>query len=89
VTAGSILFRHPAGDLLIDTGKSSYFAEEISIDPFWLRWKLQFPLKPDVPLPEMLRREGEDPAKLRWAILSHVSSRPRGRLDGPAAPRAP
>src|SRR5256886_14313636 len=24
-----------------------------------------------VPLPDLLRRIGEDPAKLRWAILSH------------------
>lgn len=75
MTAGSILVKHPAGDLLIDAGNSSHFAQDVSIYPFWLRLKLQSlagQLNPDAPLPEMLRRAGEDPAKLRWAILSHV-----------------
>lgn len=75
MTAGSILVRHPAGDLLIDTGNSSHFNQDVGIYPFWLRLKLESlagQLNPDVPLPEMLRRAGEDPAKLRWAILSHV-----------------
>lgn len=75
MTAGSILVRHPAGDLLIDAGNSSHFNQDVGIYPFWLRLKLESlagQLNPDVPLPEMLRRAGEDPAKLRWAILSHV-----------------
>src|SRR5215472_4281560 len=75
MTAGSILVRHPAGDLLIDAGNSSHFAQEVSVYPFWLRLKLESlagQLNPEVPLPEMLRRAGEDPARLRWAILSHV-----------------
>src|SRR5215470_807804 len=75
MTAGSILVRHPAGDLLIDAGNSSHFRQDVSIYPFWLRLKLQSlagQLNPEVPLPDMLRRVGEDPAKLRWAILSHV-----------------
>jgi len=75
MTAGGILVKHPAGDLLIDAGNSSHFSQEVSVYPFWLRWKLQSlagQLNPAVPLPEMLRRAGEDPAKLRWAILSHV-----------------
>src|SRR5579864_616849 len=75
MTAGSILVRHPAGDLLIDAGNSSHFARDVSIYPFWLRLKLRSlagQLGPEVPLPEALRQVGEDPAKLRWAILSHV-----------------
>jgi glyoxylase-like metal-dependent hydrolase (beta-lactamase superfamily II) len=75
MTAGSVLVRHPAGDLLIDSGNSSHFAQDVSIYPFWLRLKLQSlagQLNPEAPLPEMLRRAREDPAKLRWAILSHV-----------------
>jgi N-acyl homoserine lactone hydrolase len=75
MTAGSILVRHPAGDLLIDAGNSSHFKQDVSIYPFWLRLKLQSlagQLNPEAPLPEMLHRAGEDPAKLRWAILSHV-----------------
>jgi glyoxylase-like metal-dependent hydrolase (beta-lactamase superfamily II) len=75
MTAGSILVRHPAGDLLIDAGNSSRFSQDVSVYPFWLRLKLKSlagQLNPDVPLPELLRRAGENPAKLRWAILSHV-----------------
>jgi glyoxylase-like metal-dependent hydrolase (beta-lactamase superfamily II) len=75
MTAGSILVRHPAGDLLIDTGNSSHFNQDVSVYPFWLRLKLKSlagQLNPEVALPELLRRAGENPAKLRWAILSHV-----------------
>ncbi len=74
-TAGSILIRHPAGDLLIDTGNSSHFGDEVAVYPFLLRLKLKSlagELNPQVPLPDLLRRIGEDPAKLRWVILSHV-----------------
>ncbi len=74
-TAGSVLVRHPAGDLLIDTGSSSHYNQEISGFPFatWLKLKsLAGQLKPEVPLPDLLRRIGEDPAQLRWAILSHA-----------------
>jgi glyoxylase-like metal-dependent hydrolase (beta-lactamase superfamily II) len=75
MTAGSILVRHPAGDLLIDAGNSSHFAQDVSIYPLWLRLKLRSlagQLSPEVPLPQALRQVGEDPSKLRWAILSHV-----------------
>jgi N-acyl homoserine lactone hydrolase len=74
-TAGSILVRHPAGDLLIDTGNSSHFANEIRGYPFATWFKLKFlagQLNPEVPLPELLRRVKEDPARLRWVILSHA-----------------
>jgi glyoxylase-like metal-dependent hydrolase (beta-lactamase superfamily II) len=75
MTAGSILVRHPAGDLLIDAGNSSHFSQDVSVYPFWLRLKLKSlagQLNPEVPLPELLLRAGENPTKLRWAILSHV-----------------
>jgi glyoxylase-like metal-dependent hydrolase (beta-lactamase superfamily II) len=75
MTAGSVLVRHPAGDLLIDAGNSSHFSDDIKDYPFLLRLKLKSlagQLNPEVPLPELLRRAGEPPSKLRWAILSHV-----------------
>jgi N-acyl homoserine lactone hydrolase len=75
MTAGSILVRHPAGDLLIDAGNSSHFNHDVSVYPFWLRLKLHSlagQLNPDTPLPDLLRMVAENPAKLRWAILSHV-----------------
>jgi N-acyl homoserine lactone hydrolase len=74
-TAGSILVRHPAGDLLIDAGNSSHFSDEIRGFPLrrWLKLKLLAgQLGPETPLPQQLRRVGEDPAKLRWVILSHA-----------------
>jgi len=90
MTAGSILVRHPAGDLLIDTGSSSHYDQEISSYPFgtWLMLKLVAgQLKPPVPLPDMLRRAGEDPSKLRWAILSHVHlDHAGGLMDLPHLP---
>jgi glyoxylase-like metal-dependent hydrolase (beta-lactamase superfamily II) len=89
-TAGSILVKHPAGDLLIDTGNSSHFDDEIRSYPFgtWLKLKfLAGQLKPEVALPQLLRRVGEDPAKLRWAILSHVHlDHAGGLMDLPHLP---
>src|SRR5271165_7307202 len=74
-TAGRILVRHPAGDLLIDTGNSSHFDQEIRGYPFATWFKLRFlagQLKPETPLSELLRRMKETPARIRWAILSHA-----------------
>lgn len=89
-TAGSVLVRHPAGDLIIDTGSSSNYDQEISGYPFatWLKLKaLAGQLKPKVPLPDVLRRIGEDPSKLRWAILSHVHlDHAGGLMDLPPVP---
>jgi len=89
-TAGSVLIRHPAGDLLIDTGSSSHFDEEIRGYPFgiWLKLRsLAGQLTPKIPLPELLRRAGEDPAKVRWAILSHAHlDHAGGLMDLPPVP---
>jgi len=89
-TAGTVLVRHPAGDLLIDTGSSRHYDQEISVYPFatWLKLKaLAGQLKPKVPLPDLLRRIGEDPAKLRWAILSHAHlDHAGGLMDLPPLP---
>jgi len=89
-TAGSVLVRDPAGDLLIDTGNSSHFDDEIRGFPFgtWLKLKsLAGELKPESPLPQLLRQIGEDPAKLRWAILSHVHlDHSGGLMDLPPLP---
>jgi glyoxylase-like metal-dependent hydrolase (beta-lactamase superfamily II) len=89
-TAGSILFRHPAGDLLIDTGNSSHFNDEIRGYPLGTWFKVRFlagQLKPEVPLSEMLRRVKEDPARLRWVILSHTHlDHSGGLMDLPRLP---
>jgi glyoxylase-like metal-dependent hydrolase (beta-lactamase superfamily II) len=70
-----VLVKHPAGDLLIDTGNSSHFDDEIRGFPLLTWLKLRFlagQLKAKNPLPPALRQAGEDPATLRWVILSHV-----------------
>jgi glyoxylase-like metal-dependent hydrolase (beta-lactamase superfamily II) len=89
-TAGSILVRHPAGDLLIDTGNSSHFNDEIRDYPFGTWLKLRFlagQLTPKIPLPELLRQVKEDPAKLRWVILSHAHlDHAGGLMDLPRVP---
>jgi len=89
-TTGSVLVRHPAGDLLIDAGNSSHFDDEIRGFPFrtWLKLKLLAgELKVKSPLPQLLRQIGEDPSKLRWAILSHVHlDHAGGLMDLPPLP---
>ena len=89
-TAGTILVKHPQGDVLIDTGNSMHFDEEISGYPFWTRFKLKNlagQLAPDVPLPELLRLVGGEPTKLRWVILSHSHlDHAGGLMDLPRSP---
>ncbi len=89
-TAGSILVKHPAGDLLIDTGSSTHFNEEIHGYPFitWLKLRLLAgQLTPEISLQEVLRLAGEDPAQIRWAILSHVHlDHAGGLMDLPRVP---
>src|SRR5260370_18031113 len=73
-TAGSVLVRHSAGDLLIDTGNSSHFEEEIRSFPFltWLKLEsLAAHVKAASPLPEILRLAGADPATFLCVTLSH------------------
>ena len=90
MTAGSILVKHPNGDLLIDTGNSSHFDDEITGYPFFLRLKLRNiagQLNPEVPLPQLLRLVGGDPDKVRWVILSHVHlDHAGGLMDLPRVP---
>src|SRR6266404_5744306 len=90
MTAGSILVKHPVGDLLVDTGNSSHFDDEISGYPFLLRLTLKNlagQLNPEVPLPELMRLVGGDPAKIRWVILSHVHlDHAGGLMDLPRVP---
>ena len=90
MTAGSILVKHPAGDLLVDTGNSMHFDDEIEAYPFLLRFTLRNlagQLNPEVPLPELMRLVGGDPTKIRWVILSHTHlDHSGGLMDLPRAP---
>jgi N-acyl homoserine lactone hydrolase len=90
MTAGSILVKHPSGDLLIDTGNSTHFDDEIAGYPFLLRLKLKNlagQLNPEVSLPALMRLAGADPDKIRWVILSHVHlDHAGGLMDLPRVP---
>lgn len=90
MTAGTIVVKHPAGTLLIDTGNSMHFDEEVAGYPFWLHFKLERlagQLNPDVPLQELIRLVNEDPAKIRWVILSHAHlDHAGGLMDLPRLP---
>jgi N-acyl homoserine lactone hydrolase len=90
MTAGSILVKHPNGDLLIDTGNSSHFDDEISVYPFLLRFKLgnlAGRLTPEVSLPQLMRLVGGDQDKVRWIILSHTHlDHAGGLMDLPRLP---
>jgi glyoxylase-like metal-dependent hydrolase (beta-lactamase superfamily II) len=90
MTAGSILVKHPAGDLLIDTGNSMHFDDEIAAYPFLVRTMLKNlagRLSPEVPLPPLMRLVGGDPDKIRWVILSHVHlDHSGGLMDLPRVP---
>jgi N-acyl homoserine lactone hydrolase len=90
MTAGSILVKHPSGDLLIDTGNSTHFDDEIAGYPFLLRLKLKNlagQLNPEVSLPALMRLAGGDPDKIRWVILSHVHlDHAGGLMDLPRVP---
>ena len=87
-TAGSVLVRHPAGDLLIDTGNSSNFDDEIRGFPFgtWLKLRsLAGELKVESPLPQLLRQIGEDPDKRDYIVsnakMEATGWKPKFSLD--------
>jgi N-acyl homoserine lactone hydrolase len=90
MTAGSILVKHPSGDLLIDTGNSMHFDDEIAAYPFLLRIitkNIAGQLTPEVPIGELLRLVGGDPQKIRWVVLSHVHlDHAGGLMDLPRVP---
>ena len=87
-TGSSLLIRHPKGDLLVDAGNSSHFADEVAgyawRDRFWLR-ALPGALGPSLLLPAALTAAGADPAKVQLLIshahIDHVG----GLMDLPSA----
>ncbi len=89
-TASALLIRHPDGLLLVDGGNSSNFREEIRVYPRKdRRWLRLFPgnLRPRVPLAELLREAGVDPASLRWLLPTHAHlDHLGGFLDLPPTP---
>lgn len=74
ITIAGLLVHHPSGDVVVDVGNSSRFHEQIREQPFFSRqWLALVPGSNRVvhDAPEALRAAGQDPAVLRWVILSH------------------
>jgi N-acyl homoserine lactone hydrolase len=90
VTFSGLLIRHPKGDVLIDSGRSSHFVEEIETASFLPRQLLRSVQGGgDVvaSAPEALRRVGEDPLQLKAIVLSHIhGDHAGGIMDLPGTP---
>lgn len=74
-TASILVVRHPKGTVLIDTGKSFRLEEEkkelYPVDSVLVD-QIMAPLKDVAKAPEALQKVGEDPAKVKWILLTHV-----------------
>lgn len=74
-TTAGLLIRHPAGDVLVDTGNSSKFKEEVARYPFFRRLYLgqgAGKVKALTTPEEALKAAGADPAALKWVVISHA-----------------
>jgi N-acyl homoserine lactone hydrolase len=90
LTFSGLLIRHPKGDLLIEVGNSTHFTDEIDTSGFKAR-QLQKSFQGAgtrvMTAPEALKAIGEDPAKLRGIILSHLhADHAGGVMDLPNVP---
>lgn len=89
-TTAGLLIRHPAGDVLVDTGNSSRMKEEIARYPFFRRLYLgqgAGKVKVTATPAEAVKAAGADPAALKWVILSHAHlDHAGGLVDLAAAP---
>jgi N-acyl homoserine lactone hydrolase len=90
VTFSGLLIRHPQGDLLLDTGNSTHFSDELGTSGAFsslLQRFLQGGGTVVATAPEALRRAGEEPSLLRGIVLSHIhADHAGGVMDLPKTP---
>jgi N-acyl homoserine lactone hydrolase len=90
ITFSGLVIRHPRGDVVVDVGNSSHFADEIatsSLVPRLRQRLLQGSATLDARAPDALRSVGVDPSSLRAIALSHVhADHAGGALDLPGIP---
>ena len=90
ITYSGLLIRHPKGDVLLDAGNSSRFAEEIGTAGVTSRVLLRlYPGAGDrvASAPQALRAVGQDPARLFAIAISHVhADHVGGAMDIPGVP---
>ncbi|APR76337.1 Hypothetical protein A7982_01684 [Minicystis rosea] len=83
VTFSGLLVRHPQGHVLVDTGRSSHFSQELESAGFFSRQLLRSVQGGGdlvASAPDALRRVGEDPSRLGAIALSHIHGDHAGGL---------
>jgi N-acyl homoserine lactone hydrolase len=88
VTTSGLVIRHPRGDVVVDVGFSSHYADEIAEYPLARRlFYRMLRTQQSTTTPNMLRAVGVDPDRLRWLILSHAHiDHAGGVIDLPHVP---
>ncbi|KAA6458237.1 MBL fold metallo-hydrolase [Acidobacteria bacterium AB60] len=90
LTASGLLIRHPQGSVLIDSGNSTHFQEEVADYPFWshLHFEILTGGKSAAHrAPDVLRSSGIDPSTVSAVLLSHVHmDHAGGVMDTPDVP---
>lgn len=90
ITASGLFIHYPKGVVLVDTGSSSHFQDEIVNYPFWshLHFEILTGGKSAAhPASEVLRAAGVDPAKLSYVLPSHIHmDHAGGLIDIPNVP---
>ena len=85
ITASGVLIRHPKGTILVDTGSSAHFQQEIDDYPFWshLYFEILSGGKSAAHTSsEVLRASGVDPSALSYVLPSHIHNDHVGGLVG-------
>jgi len=67
---GSILIRHPQGDLLFDAGFGRSIAAHVRTTPRLMQWTSQY--RAETPVADRLRATGIAPEHLRGVVLTHA-----------------
>ncbi len=90
ITFSGVLIRHPQGDVLLDTGQSSHFHDEVSSAGFFsglLLKSFQGGGTLVARAPEALRHVGVEPTSLKAIVISHIhGDHAGGVMDLPATP---
>jgi glyoxylase-like metal-dependent hydrolase (beta-lactamase superfamily II) len=90
ITASGLLIRHPRGTILVDTGNSSHFQEEIAGYPFWSHLHFEILTGGESaarPATDVLVASGIDPSTLSHIVPSHIHMDHAGGLvDIPNVP---
>lgn len=79
----AFVIHHPAQGLVVfDTGLNRGFAEDpVKMMGRFDHFLVPFEQKPGQDLPSQMRAAGEDPARVRWVVISHMHIDHAGSID--------